>query len=121
MSGSTHFWLFGSYASGNHTPRSDVDLAVLPAGKLSFRERLELAAEYAAALDVDRLDLLDIQQVDAVLRQHILSGHLIFERNPDRVNSLIEVTINELRHNAYRREQALRDYLQSLQEAYRND
>ena len=94
---------------------------MLPAGELTFTERLDLGSEYVTLLDADRLDLLDIRLADAMLRREILQGILLFERDPQRVSNFIQATVNELRRNAYRRERAMCDYFQSIAEAYGDD
>lgn len=66
-------WLFGSYASGHATPMSDVDIGVLLTSTLTFKEQLRLIDKLATALGVERLDVLDIGQADALLRHRILS------------------------------------------------
>lgn len=112
-------WLFGSHINGIVTPQSDVDLAILPFEHLDFWDRMAISDEYAAALNLNRVDFLDIHQTSILLRVNILRGLLIYERNSLLVNKFLLETTKEARHNAYRREQSTKSYLQSLREEYR--
>ncbi len=91
-------WLFGSYAGGIVHPMSDVDIGVLPAAPLSFRDELLLGARLSEPLPTDKTDvvLVDDPRIPAALRQRILNGILIFERNPAHVAEVACATARDL-------------------------
>lgn len=71
-------YLFGSWARGEATSRSDIDLAVesrtpLPPGTLArLRERLEEShIPY-------RVDVVDLRKTDAVFRQRVLKEGIVW-------------------------------------------
>ncbi|MGH8009329.1 MAG: type VII toxin-antitoxin system MntA family adenylyltransferase antitoxin [Candidatus Binatia bacterium] len=71
-------YLFGSWARGEATPCSDIDLAVesrttLPPGLLArLRERLEEShIPY-------RVDVVDLQKADAAFRQRVLAEGIVW-------------------------------------------
>jgi predicted nucleotidyltransferase len=72
-------YVFGSFATGNATAESDVDIALLAAEPLGSAARWELAQTLAIALGKD-VDLVDLRQASTVLRVQVLGGgRLVFE------------------------------------------
>lgn len=73
--------LYGSYASGHATEKSDVDLAFYADDTVDASQIfLELAPELASLLKVDSVDLVNLQSVDTVFRFIIVStGEVIFQ------------------------------------------
>lgn len=73
--------LFGSYATGHATEKSDVDLAFLSDEVLDTREIwLELSQELATLLGVESVDLVDLKKIDTVFRFVIVStGKIIYQ------------------------------------------
>lgn len=80
------FYLFGSYASGQPTPMSDIDLAVLfdksvPAGQF-LSERLRLMGYLSSALGNDEFELVVLNEVPAGLAYRIIrDGELCYVRD----------------------------------------
>lgn len=95
-------WLFGSYASGIVHPMSDVDIGVLPAAPLSFHDELLLGAHLSEPLPIAKTDvvLVDDPRLPAALRQSILNGILIFERNPAHVAAVSQKATDVCRSEA---------------------
>lgn len=76
-------YLFGSFASGDETPESDVDIALL----LTIAESKALGNLYGSDLHralegqfMRDIDLVNLRQVSTVLQMQVISkGQLIFE------------------------------------------
>lgn len=66
-------YLFGSHASGTATAQSDVDLAVLVAGKADAVRLWELAQSLALDLDAD-VDLIDLRSASTVMQYQVITG-----------------------------------------------
>jgi len=60
-------WLFGSHAHGTASARSDVDLALDPAGPNTRARKLDLLADLVDA-GFERVDLVVLDRDDPVLR-----------------------------------------------------
>lgn len=74
-------WLFGSQASGHAGAHSDVDLAVLVAGKADVLQLWDIGQELAAALDRD-VDLLDLRAATTVMQyQVITTGRRLWQKD----------------------------------------
>lgn len=73
--------LYGSYASGDATEESDIDLAFIADEEMdAYRVRVKLASELAALMHVESVDLVDLKSVDDVFRFVIVStGSIIFQ------------------------------------------
>ncbi|MGQ0574228.1 MAG: type VII toxin-antitoxin system MntA family adenylyltransferase antitoxin [Pseudonocardia sp.] len=80
-------YLFGSRATRTHRPDSDADVAVLADEPLPLLVESRLAVDLAAALDVPRVDLVDLRRAPLRLLGRILAeGIVIHGRDePDRV------------------------------------
>lgn len=75
--------LFGSQATGQTHPHSDVDLAVWPAQTLSVAARLEWIMELETRLKQAVSLVIISPDLDPVLQFEIIrQGHLIFETRP---------------------------------------
>ncbi|MBN2392032.1 MAG: nucleotidyltransferase domain-containing protein [Anaerolineae bacterium] len=75
--------LFGSQATGQTHPHSDVDLAVWPAQTLSVATRLEWVVGLETRLDQDMSLVIVSPDLDPVLQFEIArQGYLIFEAYP---------------------------------------
>lgn len=66
-------YLFGSQATGETTPASDVDLAVLLPAPLAAEQRWHLSGELADRLGAD-VDLIDLRQASTVLQHQVVTG-----------------------------------------------
>lgn len=74
--------LFGSYASGEARPDSDIDLAFVADEKIeSATLLLDIAPELAAFMHVDSVDLIDMKNTksDVFLFEIVSSGKIIFQ------------------------------------------
>ena len=75
-------YLFGSRAQGKARPDSDLDLAVVPAGDRTDKQRLEMLTALAAA-GFDDVDLVFLDGRDAVLRFHAVRHNKLLYGRPD--------------------------------------
>lgn len=76
---------FGSWGTAAERPDSDIDLAVLPAQRLSSVFRWELAQRLASLAGRD-VDLVDMQSASTVLRMQVLTqGERLHCRDVDAV------------------------------------
>ncbi|MCX7120488.1 MAG: nucleotidyltransferase domain-containing protein [Gammaproteobacteria bacterium] len=73
--------LYGSYASGDATPQSDIDLAFMADEEIEpFSLWWDISQELAAIMNVKSIDLVDIKKIDDVFRFIIVStGEVIFQ------------------------------------------
>lgn len=74
-------WLFGSQASDHAGPGSDIDLAVLVAGKADVLQLWDIGQELALSLDRD-VDLLDLRAASTVMQyQVITTGRRLWQKD----------------------------------------
>ena len=73
--------LYGSYASGHATEKSDIDLAFLSDDDVDPTALyLEIAPELASLMHVESVDLINMKKIDTVFRFVIVStGKVIFQ------------------------------------------
>ncbi len=73
--------LYGSYASGHATEKSDIDLAFLADDDVDPTTLwLETSQELASLMHVESVDLIDMKKIDTVFRFIIVStGNIIFQ------------------------------------------
>ena len=64
-------YLFGSYASGDATEKSDVDIAVLCIKRLSFDLKLSLTSSLAMTLNKE-VDLVELRYIDTIFKEEII-------------------------------------------------
>jgi predicted nucleotidyltransferase len=75
-------YIFGSYASGNASTLSDLDIAVLAAHELSPKELLDLTEELQAIFKEEAIDLIDLRQVPLTLVHRVLrDGRCLYARD----------------------------------------
>ncbi len=80
-------YVYGSFASGDERPQSDLDLAVLLPAKREITDLLGLIGELAMRIGRD-VDLIDLSRVgDVVRREVLLHGITIYVSEPARVLS----------------------------------
>jgi predicted nucleotidyltransferase len=80
-------WLFGSVATESAGPLSDIDVAVLGAGSLSFDERARLAVELGRAAG-RHCDVVVVEQAQPVLAMAIVdTGRRFFCRDVDAADA----------------------------------
>ena len=66
-------YLFGSFASGDATANSDIDLALLTPKSLSTQHKWDMTAGLALSLQRD-VDLIELRFVNTVLQEEIISA-----------------------------------------------
>jgi predicted nucleotidyltransferase len=80
-------WLFGSVATASAGPLSDVDVAVLGAGALSFDERARLTVDLSRAAGRS-CDVVLVEQASPVLGMAIVdTGHRFLCRDADAADA----------------------------------
>lgn len=87
-------YLFGSFATGEATPLSDIDIAVYPARNLSLDDRLAIIQRLGKKT---RLENLDVTFLDRLDNLHILAamidhGIVLVDKDPDQ-RELFEVMV----------------------------
>lgn len=76
--------VFGSAASGQMRPDSDIDLAVLSDGKFEPYQLFVVSQQLASLLECD-IHLIELQKVSTVLQAQVVGkGKIILDRNPQR-------------------------------------
>lgn len=74
----TMIYIFGSFAKGTHTGKSDVDIAFLIRTKLTHYERFMLAQNLAEIVNRE-VDLVDLEEASTVFQAQIVGyGKLIY-------------------------------------------
>ncbi len=79
-------YLFGSHAEGSTHPNSDLDLAILlpheTASDIAPWDWIELTQAIEDCAGIDRVDLINLRQVDTVLQMEVIyRGNRIFCSN----------------------------------------
>jgi predicted nucleotidyltransferase len=75
-------YLFGSFAKGEATLDSDIDIGIISEKHVDPTHILHIAQRLAAALNRD-VDLLDIDQVPLVMQFRVITtGKNIYSKNP---------------------------------------
>ncbi len=76
--------LYGSVAKGGAREDSDVDIAVLGKSVLEFKEIIEIIDEFAAALQINEIDVKSLHHADPLFRQQVMeSGILLYGEELD--------------------------------------
>lgn len=72
-------YLFGSWGTEHQTPHSDLDIAVLLPHKTAKHidpwEWLTLSQKLASIAEVEKVDLINLRQVDTVLRKEVIAAN----------------------------------------------
>ena len=117
LDGLVAFWLFGSFARGEATPVSDVDLAYLPGENLqgdgleSFETRLYNVI--ANTLHTDEFSIVNLHQVSAYFAFQVINeGRLLFCRDGGIVSELAESVYNQSPDIGYLRHEGNADFLE---------
>ena len=98
MPGILAVYVFGSLASGQRSPDSDLDLAVLPSNRLDPEKLYRLARALEAQLDID-VDLVDLWEASTVLtNQVITTGRLLYCADSDKVLDFEARSLSEYGH-----------------------
>lgn len=90
-------YLFGSYAKGVYTAKSDVDIAVLLDGRLdkqeSFDLRLRLINGISSILKTDKLDVVVMNNAPLLLNYNIISEGRILDSKDELERVMFETHI----------------------------
>ncbi len=92
-----YLYLFGSQARGTAGALSDFDFAVKfsPKIKDKFKARLGLLAEFNKILKSDKVDVVDIEEVDPIMAFNIVSeGKVLYSACEDeRISERVKITL----------------------------
>lgn len=88
-------WAFGSAQAGQVRPGGDVDVAVLLNKPLSFDAQLDLLATLQSALQFERIDLVILNDANAMLRFEAISGRRLFCRDVEKTAEFASLTARE--------------------------
>jgi predicted nucleotidyltransferase len=101
-------WAFGSARDGRLRDGSDADVAVLLARRPTFDEQLDLLGRLQAALHLDEVDLVVLNDANAILRFEAVSGRRLFNRDPVALAKFVSLTAREYEDEMAQYEDALR-------------
>lgn len=88
--------LFGSSASGEVRPGSDIDIGVLLSPPPTPLEFYEFYQRVASRLDgIDDLDLVDLSAADSVLAFEALCGRRLVVKDPEQVATFASETARQ--------------------------
>jgi predicted nucleotidyltransferase len=88
-------WAFGSAQDGRVGTGSDVDIAVLMESPPSLDERIELLSRLQDALGVEEIDLVVLNEANAIVRFEAISGEPLFCRDLARRAEFASLTARE--------------------------
>ncbi|MHB1043111.1 MAG: type VII toxin-antitoxin system MntA family adenylyltransferase antitoxin [Eubacteriales bacterium] len=116
-------YLYGSYGTGEQTPLSDVDIAILlkRGVKDSFDEQLEISSKVAEIANNDDVNVLVLNTAPVLLQFRVIkSGRLLFARDQDELADFQELVCKVYADFMPDYQAFARDYDQALKEAYLN-
>lgn len=94
--------LYGSYARGDTTATSDIDLAVAFEESLSSVERtharLRLIERLTTGLETDDIDVVPLSQVSTELREEILTDGILIYGSPSDLDQYSGQSAEETSH-----------------------
>lgn len=111
-------WLFGSQAEGTAGSQSDIDFGVLFSHGVTPDAQLGLEAAMSEIIGTDNFDVVDVRHVNLLLRQRVIAGKLLYERDAINVSDFIERTMIEYPDYAYQLEQFNKDYFAGMRQDY---
>jgi uncharacterized protein YutE (UPF0331/DUF86 family)/predicted nucleotidyltransferase len=119
IAGLTALWLFGSFARGEATPISDVDLAYVPdeelTGDVLERFETDLYRTIASILHTDEFAFVNLRGAPAYFSwQALQEGHLLFCRDPLAVARLAEAIYQRAPDARWLRHRGNTDFLEAL-------
>ncbi len=76
--------VYGSFASGTATEKSDVDLAIACDSELSVEKRMEIALQLSSCLGCE-VDLVDLNRLNGLLLSEILTHGKILIKKSDEI------------------------------------
>jgi predicted nucleotidyltransferase len=100
-----HAWaiyVYGSFARGDDSRKSDIDLALLLPPEETIGDLLSVVSEVSTRVHRE-VDLIDLRKVGDVLRREVLAeGHILYVSQQDRVLEWEGTAIS--RYQRYRQE-----------------
>ncbi|MFH1738545.1 MAG: nucleotidyltransferase domain-containing protein [bacterium] len=106
-------YLFGSCATGNEWPQSDVDIALLLPHEQSKTEKNLLLSECRFDLEKalhKQVDLLNARQVSTVFQKEIIAGKCIHVADRDAVEEFEMLTLSKYQKLNEERREILEDF-----------
>ena len=95
-------YVYGSLARGDHSPQSDIDLALLLPPEEKIDDLLSIISDVSTRAHRE-VDLIDLRKVNDVLRREVLAeGQTLYVSQPDRVLEWEGTAIS--RYQRYREE-----------------
>jgi uncharacterized protein len=95
-------YVYGSFARGDDSPQSDIDLALLLPPEEKIDDLLSIISEVSTRAHRE-VDLVDLRKVNDVLRREVLAeGQTLYVSQPDRVLEWEGTAIS--RYQRYREE-----------------
>lgn len=92
-----YIYLFGSQARGTAGPLSDFDLAAKfnSRTKNKFKAKLNLLTELQKILKSEKVDVVDIEKADPIMRFYIVSeGKVLYSRSEEkRIMDKVKITL----------------------------
>ena len=88
-------WVFGSAQKGLVGPESDLDIGVLFREPPPFAEWARLRAALQQALQFDAIDLVALNEANAILRFEAVSGRPLFCRDAGHRAAFVSLTARE--------------------------
>ncbi len=111
--------LYGSYASGHATEKSDIDLAFISDDDIDpFELSFNISQELDRLMHVKSVDLIDLKKIDTVFRFEIVSTGKIIFQDGDFDEYLYRVYTMYLQFNDDRRE-ILENYSKMISNRFR--
>lgn len=111
--------LYGSYASGHATEKSDIDLAFIADDDIDpFELSFNISQELDRLMHVKSVDLIDLKKIDTVFRFEIVSTGKIIFQDGDFDEYLYRVYTMYLQFNDDRRE-ILENYSKMISNRFR--
>lgn len=101
-------WAFGSAQGGELRPGSDADVAILTTRVLTLDELLTLLGRLQAALRLDEVDLVLLNDANPMLRFEAVSGRCLYVRDPEAMAGFVSLTAREYEDEMAQWERALR-------------
>jgi predicted nucleotidyltransferase len=100
-------WAFGSARDGLLREGSDADVGVLLARQPTFDEELDLLGRLQDALQLDEVDLVVLNDANAILRFEAVSGKRLFIRDLSAAAEFVSLTAREYEDEMAQYERAL--------------
>lgn len=103
-------WAFGSAQDGTVREGGDVDTAVLTTSPLTFNEQLTLLGQLQAALHIDEIDLILLNEANPILRFEAVAGKRLFCRDLSAMAGFVSLAAREYEDEMAQWQMALQNY-----------